>query len=135
MGARIHLGRYSLGDHDHIAPRTSFEHPWLGGLFAAPCTEVHQAEHEADGDLDGAVRASPADRSVAQPIHCGQHPNEDSLLKLEWIDRYGRKIDFVDPPHQAKVRLTGTSVRFLRPGKALTAPPPMGSTEDETSKF
>ncbi|MDT6983399.1 hypothetical protein ACFSUJ_31330 [Streptomyces lusitanus] len=38
---------------------------------------------------------------------------EIAPLTLEHITRYGRAVDFVDPPHNAKVRFSGEGARGL----------------------
>ncbi|UFR02615.1 hypothetical protein KBP30_16130 [Streptomyces sp. Go40/10] len=43
------------------------------------------------------------------------------LVALEGILRYGRPVDFVDPPHSAQVRLTGDAVAMVAPGHVITA--------------
>ncbi|MGW3459871.1 hypothetical protein ACWDE9_09865 [Streptomyces olivaceoviridis] len=43
------------------------------------------------------------------------------LVTLEGILRYGRPVDFVDPPHSALVRLTGDAVVMMAPGHIVTA--------------
>ncbi|MFI1365784.1 hypothetical protein [Streptomyces griseochromogenes] len=43
------------------------------------------------------------------------------LIALAWILRYERPVDFVDPPHSAKVRLTGEGVGLLEKGIVITA--------------
>jgi hypothetical protein len=41
-------------------------------------------------------------------------------LSLDWIKRYDRMMDFIDPPHSAMVRLSGKSVSLLERGVILT---------------
>ncbi|MFJ9813704.1 hypothetical protein ACIRU3_00285 [Streptomyces sp. NPDC101151] len=43
------------------------------------------------------------------------------LMTLEGILRYQRPVDCVDPPHSAKVRLTGEGVALLEKGSVITA--------------
>ncbi|MCX5385037.1 hypothetical protein [Streptomyces sp. NBC_00083] len=40
-------------------------------------------------------------------------------VMLTAIDRYGRDVDFFDPPHAAKVHLSGRGVSMLQPGLIL----------------
>ncbi len=35
------------------------------------------------------------------------------ILKLEWINRYGQHVDFFDPPHGAKILLSGADPHGL----------------------
>jgi hypothetical protein len=41
-------------------------------------------------------------------------------LSLDWIKRYERMMDFIDPPHSATVRLPGKFVSLLERGVILT---------------
>ncbi|MET9893909.1 hypothetical protein OG788_27015 [Streptomyces sp. NBC_00647] len=43
------------------------------------------------------------------------------VVTLDWIDRYGRRVDFVDPPHNAKVLFSGEGAPFLKEGATVTA--------------
>jgi hypothetical protein len=40
---------------------------------------------------------------------------------LDWINRYGHLVEFVDPPHDAKVRLTGDGAPLLREGLTISS--------------
>jgi hypothetical protein len=42
-------------------------------------------------------------------------------LILDWINRYERLVDFIDPPHSAKVHMSGEVVGTLERGMTLTA--------------
>ncbi|MFF9275391.1 hypothetical protein [Streptomyces griseosporeus] len=42
-------------------------------------------------------------------------------LRLDWIKRYQRVMDFIDPPHSAVVRLSGQAVHLLARGVVLTS--------------
>ncbi|KOU40107.1 hypothetical protein [Streptomyces sp. WM6378] len=42
-------------------------------------------------------------------------------VTLTAIDRYGRSVDFFDPPHAAKVYLSGPGASVLEPGMILAA--------------
>ncbi|MEU9988516.1 hypothetical protein AB0E10_17310 [Streptomyces sp. NPDC048045] len=44
-----------------------------------------------------------------------------AAVSLEGSLRYERAVDFVDPPHTAKARLTGEAVARLEEGIAITA--------------
>ncbi|MGW0699566.1 hypothetical protein ACWD0A_09575 [Streptomyces sp. NPDC002867] len=52
-------------------------------------------------------------RCVGGVIRPGQ-VYDGGRLRLEAIDRYGRGVDLVDPPHSAKVRFSGDGVARLR---------------------
>jgi hypothetical protein len=42
-----------------------------------------------------------------------------SPVLLDWIDRYQRRVDFIDPVHSAKVHLSGEAVAALAKGVVL----------------
>ncbi|MEU7559219.1 hypothetical protein [Streptomyces eurythermus] len=48
-------------------------------------------------------------------------PYDAPTMTLEEILRYERPVEFVDPPHNAKVRLTGEAVGMLGRGTVVTA--------------
>ncbi len=52
-------------------------------------------------------------------------------LRLDTITRYGQDVDLVDPPHSAKVRLTGSSIPHLVKGSILSSalPTPVNHQE------
>jgi hypothetical protein len=50
-----------------------------------------------------------------------EDPNATLQVTLEWINRYGRFVDFFDPPHNAKVYLTGDGVALLKAGLTITS--------------
>ncbi|MFI9749406.1 hypothetical protein [Streptomyces collinus] len=69
-------------------------------------------------------------RCVAGVVRTGQHFSIDSdtgskmiaaPLILDWINRYERLVDFIDPPHSAKVHMSGEVVGTLERGVTLTA--------------
>jgi hypothetical protein len=69
-------------------------------------------------------------RCVAGVVRTGQHFSIDSdtgsnviaaPLILDWINRYERLVDFIDPPHSAKVHMSGEVVGTLERGATLTA--------------
>ncbi|GHC48485.1 hypothetical protein RFN57_39365 [Streptomyces violaceochromogenes] len=69
-------------------------------------------------------------RCVAGVVRTGQHFSIDSdtgsnmvgsPLILDWINRYERLVDFIDPPHSAKVHMSGEVVGTLERGMTLTA--------------
>jgi hypothetical protein len=54
-------------------------------------------------------------------VGAGDGAEDDvALVALEQILRYERPVDFVDPPHTAKVRLTGEGVGRLERGSVIT---------------
>jgi len=44
-----------------------------------------------------------------------------SSFTLDWINRYERMMDFIDPPHTARVHLSGEAVAVLERGVILTS--------------
>jgi predicted NUDIX family NTP pyrophosphohydrolase len=42
-------------------------------------------------------------------------------IALDWIDRYGRRVDFFDPPHSATVALSGGGVAGLSKGVIISS--------------
>lgn len=38
---------------------------------------------------------------------------------VDWIDRYGHRVEFLDSPHNAKIRLVGDNVPLLDRGFAI----------------
>lgn len=52
---------------------------------------------------------------------------DEGRLRLEAIDRYGRDVDLVDPPHGAKVRFSGDGVARLRARTVIATHGPAAS--------
>jgi ketosteroid isomerase-like protein len=48
-------------------------------------------------------------------------PCDAPTVTLEEILRYGQSVEFVDPPHTAKVRLTGEAVGMVVRGAVVSA--------------
>jgi hypothetical protein len=48
-------------------------------------------------------------------------PHDTPTVTLEEILRYGQSVGFIDPPHSAKVRLTGETVGMLVRRAVVTA--------------
>jgi len=46
---------------------------------------------------------------------------DPSILILDWINRYEKMMDFIDPPHSATVHLSGNGVTVLKRGVILTS--------------
>lgn len=49
---------------------------------------------------------------------------ESLYIVLDWIDRYGRRVDFVDPPHNARVHFSGSGVSLLEKGLTIISVEP-----------
>ncbi|MFF4753453.1 hypothetical protein ACWD5R_09615 [Streptomyces sp. NPDC002514] len=83
---------------------------------------VEEADHQSATCIvrcvGGIVR--PGQRfDVGSPS--ADHSNERSQIVLDWIDRYGNRVDFVDPPHNAKVHFSGSGVSLLEKGVTITS--------------
>ena len=48
-------------------------------------------------------------------------------LRVAGITRYGKAVEFVDPPHSAVLELSGDGVHLLAPGSVLAARHPVGT--------
>jgi hypothetical protein len=48
-------------------------------------------------------------------------------LWVAGITRYGKAVEFVDPPHSAMLELSGDGVHLLAPGSVLAARHPVGT--------
>ncbi|QHC31117.1 hypothetical protein [Streptomyces sp. HF10] len=44
-------------------------------------------------------------------------------MTLDWINRYQRRVEFFDPPHSAKVSLSGEGIGELKCGTVITTLP------------
>lgn len=53
----------------------------------------------------------------------GDATDDSSLMSLDWINRYEKLIEFIDPPHSAKVHLSGQGVSLLERGVILYSIP------------
>ncbi|SOD62535.1 hypothetical protein SAMN06297387_106112 [Streptomyces zhaozhouensis] len=51
-------------------------------------------------------------------------PAQDGTLRIDWIKRYERMVDILDPPHNAKVQLSGPTVSYVRHGTRLRSTAP-----------
>ncbi|MFI1397565.1 hypothetical protein [Streptomyces sp. NPDC020681] len=54
----------------------------------------------------------------------------DVRLSLDRIERYGRDVDFVDPPHSARVHLSGDWLPTLVRGDILSSLPAGAPIDD-----
>ncbi|MDQ1048250.1 hypothetical protein QFZ76_006486 [Streptomyces sp. V4I2] len=69
-------------------------------------------------------------RCIGGVVHTGEHfsiesdtpPNAAMApIILDWINRYEQLVDFIDPPHSAKVQLSGKAVVGLERGVTLAS--------------
>ncbi|MEU6481419.1 hypothetical protein ABZ858_32020 [Streptomyces sp. NPDC047017] len=88
--------------------------------------QIHSVE-EAD-----ARSAICVVRCVGGVVRPGQRFGEDpstsltgeapgQLVEVDWIERYQRRVEFVDPPNSAKVRLCGNAVSLLEKGMTIVS--------------
>lgn len=47
--------------------------------------------------------------------------HSSSSMTLDWINRYEQLVDFVSPPHSAKVRLSGHGIAALERGVIISS--------------
>ncbi|MFJ5519854.1 hypothetical protein ACIQB4_22705 [Streptomyces griseoluteus] len=83
-------------------------------MNSAARLQIHSVEHE------GLDRAVCVVRCVGGTARVGQQ--YAGPMTLDSIVRYGREVEVLDPPHSAKVRLSGAGVRALERGAVVTAP-------------
>ena len=86
------------------------------------------AVEEADS-----VSATCIVRCVGGVVRAGQRftvasasePSDERFsIALDWIDRYGRRVDYVDPPHNARVHLSGGGIPLLEKGLTIISVEP-----------
>jgi hypothetical protein len=86
--------------------------------------QIYSVEEESAASVVCVVRC------VGGVVHWGQEFRSlacDKPVKLrpviivDWIRRYERSIELLDPPHSAKVRLTGEGVQELKKGDIIAA--------------
>lgn len=66
--------------------------------------------------VGGIVR--PGQRFAIESIN--EFPSEAVQITLDWIERYGRLVEFVDPPSSARVQLAGGGVSLLVKGVTIS---------------
>lgn len=49
-----------------------------------------------------------------------ESPSKAFRVSLDWIECYGRRVEFVDPPHNARVQLAGDGVSLLVKGITIS---------------
>ncbi|MFF7384395.1 hypothetical protein [Streptomyces griseoluteus] len=82
-------------------------------MNSAARLQIHSVEHE------GFDKAVCVVRCVGGSARVGQE--YAGPMTLDLILRYGKEVELVDPPHNAKVWLSGAGVRTLEPGAIVTA--------------
>ncbi|MFJ2233007.1 hypothetical protein [Streptomyces sp. NPDC087859] len=66
-------------------------------------------------------------RCVGGVVRPGQLFNPEPLsgnpseIALDWIDQYQRRVDFIDPPHSAKVHFSGGGVSLVEKGVTIVS--------------
>ncbi|WP_159037330.1 hypothetical protein [Streptomyces specialis] len=78
---------------------------------------IEHVERAQDGDAVCVVRC------LSGVARQGMWLTADQVtpLRLEWITRYERPVEILDPPHNAKGGLAGPDVEGLRPGMRLVS--------------
>ena len=83
-------------------------------------------EVESADDLGGVCLV----RCIGGVVHTGQvfllrdadgGPTPESGVTLTRIERYGRSVDVLDPPHTARLTLTGRGVPALGRGSVISS--------------
>ncbi|MFE9020119.1 hypothetical protein ACFYNL_16360 [Streptomyces sp. NPDC007808] len=60
----------------------------------------------------------PGQNLVTEPI--AGSPAGEVQVSLDWIECYGRRVDFVDPPHSARVQFSGRGLSMLAKGVTIS---------------
>ncbi|MFE9994405.1 hypothetical protein [Streptomyces avermitilis] len=48
-------------------------------------------------------------------------PTDGTQVVLDWIERYGQRTDFLDPPHSAMIHLSGRGAALLTRNLTITS--------------
>ncbi|MEU6471938.1 hypothetical protein ABZ927_04015 [Streptomyces massasporeus] len=92
--------------HDHTPGKLQIHAVEEAGALSATCIVRC---------VGGLVR--PGQRFTVEPADGTS--GESFRVELDWIDRYGHRVEFVDPPHNARVHLSGGGVSHLRKGLTI----------------
>ncbi|MGA5323728.1 hypothetical protein ACPCIU_25230 [Streptomyces seoulensis] len=84
-------------------------------MESAARLQVHSVEQESPSVAVCVVRCVGGVARVGQEFA--------GAVTLDRIVRYGREVEVLDPPHSAKVRLSGAGVVGLEQGGVVTALP------------
>ncbi|GHF24824.1 hypothetical protein E5082_26385 [Streptomyces griseoluteus] len=84
-------------------------------MNSAARLQIHSVEHEGFDTAVCVVRCTAGIARVGQE-YAGP-------LTLDSILRHGKEVELLDPPHSAKVWLSGAGVRTLERGAVVTALP------------
>ena len=96
----------------------------INGEAHAAKLQIYSVEEE------GAASVVCVVRCVGGVVHWGQEfrslafdkpVQHRPVIIVDWIRRYERSIELLDPPHNAKVRLTGEGVQQLKKGDIIAA--------------
>lgn len=100
-----------MGDQDSAGTGAGERN--VGWMNSAARLQIHSVEQVEPTAAVCIVRC------VGGTAHVGQE--FAGSMTLDWILRYGREVELLDPPHSAKVRLSGAGVRKLERGAVVTA--------------
>ncbi|MFI5628494.1 hypothetical protein ACIA8E_03705 [Streptomyces sp. NPDC051664] len=95
-----------MADSNRLQIYSEEEVDALGGIYVARC-------------VGGVVRVG----QIFTVEGISEFASPSPRYTLTKIERYGRFIDFFDPPHAAKVYLSAESVSMLERGSILSAVP------------
>ncbi|MFD4725175.1 hypothetical protein ACFWNW_08835 [Streptomyces seoulensis] len=82
-------------------------------MNSAARLQIHSVEQEGPAAAVCIVRCVGGVARVGQEFA--------GAMTLDRILRYGREVEFLEPPHSAKVRLSGAGVHALERGAVVTA--------------
>jgi hypothetical protein len=88
--------------------------------------QVHEVEEKGDASAICIVRCVGGTPRTGQKFTTEKNPGVipgSSTVTLESIIRHNKEMDFIDPPHNARVRLSG-EVLFLWRGVSSSSPSP-----------
>ncbi|MBC9712134.1 hypothetical protein H9Y04_06065 [Streptomyces sp. TRM66268-LWL] len=91
-----------------------------------PFSAMQIAAVESRGDGMGIFVVRCVNGTVRERQVFGVASAATVTVSVDWIDRYGRRVDVFDAPHVAMVQLSGDAVGALERGSILAASPPHG---------
>ncbi|TQE24200.1 hypothetical protein Sipo8835_33635 [Streptomyces ipomoeae] len=88
--------------------------------------QIYSVEEREDAAAICIVRCVGGIVRAGQKFHTetpGDTTRDSPSINLDWINRHERMMDFIDPPHSAKVHLSGQGVSALKRGVILYSIP------------
>ncbi|WP_265568442.1 hypothetical protein [Streptomyces hygroscopicus] len=86
--------------------------------------QIYSVEERGDATATCIVRCVGGIVRTGQQFGVGStlNPTRDpSVITLVWIKRYEQLMEFIDPPHNAKVHFVGAGASALERGVTITA--------------